>query len=90
MTDINELESAYDEKTVVLCSNDYYALQAYFKAANVKVVGFDNIKILDKYKIAIDSVGYSMAEIANAAVDIINCNGKDDVIVKHYIAEHKE
>ena len=60
----------------------------YFNVNNVKVVGFDNIKALDKYKIAIDSVGYSMAEIANAAVDIIKSNGKDSTIIKHFIVEH--
>ena len=34
------------------------------------------------------SVGYSMAEIANAAVEIIRHNGKESVIVKHFITEH--
>lgn len=88
VTDIDDIKESYDEKTTVVCSNDYYALKVYFKASNVKVVGFDNIKALSKYKISIDSVGYSMTEIANAAVDIIRCNGKEGVIVKHFITEH--
>ena len=29
-----------------------------------------------------------MSEIANAAVDIIRQNGKESVIVKHFIAKH--
>ena len=88
VTDIDDIKEYYDEKTTIICSNDYYALQVYFRTSNVKVVGFDNIKALNKYKIPIDSVGYSMAEIANAAVDIVKCNGKDSVIVKHFIAKH--
>ena len=88
VTNIDDIKEHYDEKTTIMCSNDYYALKAYFKASNAKVVGFDNINAIDKYKIDIDSVGYSMAEIANAVVDIIRCNGKESVIVKHFIAEH--
>ncbi len=88
VTEIEDIKEYYDEKTTIICSNDYYALKVYFKASNVNVVGFDNIKALSKYKISIDSVGYSIAEIANAAVDIIKCNGRDSVIVRHFIAEH--
>ena len=88
VTNIDDIKEHYDEKTTIICSNDYYALKAYFKASNVKIVGFDNIKAIDKYKIDIDSVGYSMAEIANAAVEMIRCNGKGNVIVRHFIAEH--
>lgn len=87
VTNIEDIKERYNEKTTIICSNDYYALKAYFKSSDVKVVGFDNIKAIDKYKIDIDSVGYSMAEIANAAVDIIRCNGKESVIVKHFIAK---
>jgi len=88
VTNIDDIKEHYNEKTTIICSNDYYALKAYFKSSNVKVVGFDNIKAINKYKIGIDSVGYSVAEIANAAVEIIRCNGKESVIVKHFIAEH--
>ena len=88
VTDIDDIQEVYAEKTTIICSNDYYALKAYFKSSDVKIVGFDNIKAIDKYKIGIDSVGYSMAEIANAAVEIIRHNGKESVIVKHFIAEH--
>ena len=88
VTDIGDIKERYDDKTTIICSNDYYALKAYFKGSNAKVVGFDNISVIDKYKIPIDSVGYSMAEIANAIVEIIRCNGKEDVIVKHFIIEH--
>ena len=52
------------------------------------VVGCDNIGDIDKYKISIDSVGYSMAEIARGAIDIINGKRKDSLIIEHYLAEH--
>lgn len=88
VTNIDDIKEYYDEKTTIICSNDYYALKAYFKASNVKIVGFDNITAIEKYKTDIDSVGYSMVEIANAAVEIIKCNGKESVIIKHFITEH--
>ena len=88
VTDIDNMKESYEEKTTIICSNDYYALKVYFKVSNAKIVGFDNISVIDKCKIPIDSVGYSMAEIANAAVEIIRHNGKESVIVKHFITEH--
>ena len=88
VTNIEDIKECYDEKTSIISSNDYYAFKVYFKGTNAKVVGFDNISLIDKYKMPIDSVGYSMAEIANAVVDIINSNGEESVIVKHFIAEH--
>ena len=88
VTNIEDIKECYDEKTSIISSNDYYALKVYFKGTNAKIVGFDNISLIDKYKIPIDSVGYSMTEIANAAVEIIRRNGKESVIVKHFIAEH--
>jgi len=90
VTDIEDIKEFYDEKTTVICSNDYYALKVYFKAKGVTVVGFDNIKHLEAYKMPIDSVGYPMTEIAKAAVDIIRDNKKESVIVKHFIKEHTE
>jgi len=88
VTDIDDIKEVYDKKTTIICSNDYYALKVYFKTDNAKVIGFDNIKALSKYNIAVDSVGYSMSEIANATVEIIRCNGKESFIVKHFIAKH--
>ncbi|MEE0944372.1 MAG: LacI family DNA-binding transcriptional regulator [Clostridia bacterium] len=90
VTDIDDIKTSYPEKTAVICSNDYYALRVYFKSPGVKVVGCDNIGDIDKYKISIDSVGYSMTEIARGAIDIINGKRKDSLIVKHYITEHNK
>ncbi len=88
ITNIEDIKECYDKKTSIISSNDYYALKVYFKGVNAKVVGFDNISVIDKYKMPIDSVGYSMSEIAREAINIIKNNKKDSVIVKHYIAEH--
>ena len=51
-------------------------MQVYFKGTNAKITGFDNINAISKYKLHIDSVGYSMAKIANVAVEIIKENKK--------------
>ena len=55
---------------------------------NVKIVGFDNLDAIEKYKINIDSVGYSIPEIARLAVDIIVGKKNSGVIVNHRIVEH--
>ena len=90
VTDIEDIKTSYPDKTVIICSNDYYALRVYFKAPGVKVVGCDNIGDIDKYKINIDSVDYSMAEIARGAIDIIGGKRKDSLIVEHHIKERKK
>lgn len=87
ITNIEDIKCCYDEKTYIICSNDYYALKVYFKGCNAKIAGFDNISIIDRYKIPIDSVGYSMSEIAGEAIDIIKTNSKKSVIVNHNVVK---
>ena len=89
VTDIDQIEECYNDKTVVICSTDYYAFQVYFKAKNVKIVGFDNLDAIKKYKLNIDSVGYSVPEIAKSAIDIIVTGKTDGVTVKHSIFEQR-
>lgn len=88
VTDIEEISESYKDKTAIICSTDYYAFQVYAKVKNVKIVGFDNLDAIEKYKINIDSVGYSVSEIARLAVDIIVGNKNSGVIVNHSIVEH--
>lgn len=88
VTHIDEIAECYDDKTAIICSTDYYAFQAYVKAKNVKIAGFDNLDSIEKYKINIDSVGDSVPKIARSAVDIIVGEKKCGVIVKHSIIEH--
>lgn len=88
-TSIDDIKECYEDKTTIICSSDYYAMTVYFKVKNTRVVGFDNIKAIEKYGLAIDSVGYSVSEIAREAVDIITGGKKQDVPIKHFIAEHK-
>lgn len=87
VTNIEDIKECYDEKTSIICSNDYYALKVYFKCPDARIVGFDNISIIDKYKMPIDSVGYSMSEIARETINIINNKNKDSIIVKHTVVE---
>lgn len=88
VTDINKISESYSDKTAVICSTDYYAFQVYAKIKNVKIVGFDNLDAIETYKIPIDSVGYSVSEIARLAVDVIVGKKNSGVIVNHSIAEH--
>lgn len=90
VTCIDEIAECYDDKTAIICSTDYYAFQVYVKTKNAKIVGFDNLKLIEKYKIRIDSVYYSFSEIAKFAVDIIVGNRDSGVIIKHSIIEHTE
>lgn len=87
VTELSELCGKYDEGTTVICSNDYYALKVYFKGCGARIVGFDNISIIDKYGLKIDSVGYSVAEIAREAIDMIKTGSRKDRIVNHFISE---
>ncbi len=89
VTDIADIQPMYDQKTAIICSTDHYAFQVYFKTKNARIVGFDNLDAIDKYNIGIDSVGYSVAKVAEAAVDIIL--GKREAkthIVEHVIVGH--
>lgn len=88
VTNIDDIREKYEENTVIICSNDYYALQVYFKSTNAKVVGFDNITAIERYKLPIDSVEYSITEIAKAALDLIKGKIDGNVIIKHNIVKH--
>ena len=89
VTDIDQIEECYNDKTAVICSTDYYALQVYFKAKNAKIVGFDNLDAIKQYKLNIDSVGYSVSEIARSAIDIIVGKKSGNYTVAYKIIEHK-
>ncbi len=88
ITDIDEVQTSYDDKTAIICSTDYYAFGIRLKTKDVKVTGFDNLKAIKKYNLHIDSVGYSTADIAAAAVDVIISMKKDGVIIPHTIEKH--
>lgn len=88
VTKIEDIRETYSEKTTIICSSDHYALKAYFKAKNAKIVGFDNINALEKYKFPIDSVGFSIPEIAAGVEDVISKKKNENIIVKHYIEKH--
>ena len=89
VTDIDQIQEFYNDKTAVICSTDYYAFQVYFKAKNAKIVGFDNLDAIKQYKLNIDSVGYSVSEIARSAIDIIVGKKSGNFIVAYKIIKHK-
>ena len=89
VTDIDQIQEFYNDKTAVICSTDYYAFQVYFKAKNAKIVGFDNLDAIKQYKLNIDSVGYSVSEIARSAIDIIVGKKSGNFTVAYKIIEHK-
>lgn len=88
VTNIKDIEKHYNEKTAIICSNDYYALKLYFMGCDAKIVGFDNISMIEEYNTEIDSVGYSVAEIAEKTIETIKNNKKNDTLIKHYLAYH--
>lgn len=90
VTDISEISNSYGEDTAIICSTDYYAFQVYLKNKNVKITGFDNLDAIERYGINIDSVGYSVPEIAKAAIDIIVSEKTSGVIVDHRIVKHNQ
>lgn len=97
ITDIDDIEKSLDgfkseNNTAIICSTDLYAMEVYIKlnkTEDIKITGFDNLKTIEKYKIPVDSVGYSVTDIAKAAIDVIVCNKKDNIILKHEIIKHK-
>lgn len=81
-----------ENNTAIICSTDLYAMEVYIKLNKteaIKITGFDNLKTIEKYKIPVDSVGYSVADIAKAAIDVIICSKNDNIILKHEIIKHK-
>lgn len=90
ITSPDALLEEYPEGTHIICSTDYYALKAYFKTRGARITGFDNIKALEKYKISVDSVGYSTAEIANGVLRVLTEGEKENILVEHRIVPHEE
>lgn len=88
VTDIDKVEKLYEARTVILCSTDYYALQVYARTSGAKITGFDNLDILEKCAFPIDTVGYSISQIADAAVEVLLENKKQGRIFPHTIVEH--
>lgn len=77
----------YSENTAILCSTDYYAMQVHSILPHVKVMGFDNLNILDRLSLPIDSVDYDTALIAREAFSLIESKEKRDIIIPHSIVK---
>lgn len=87
VTDIEDIKKCYQNKTVIICSNDYYALKVYFKGTNAEITGFDNIKTVRDHKLPITTVGYSICETAGYVSDIVFGKADGSKIVKHHIVK---
>lgn len=85
ITSPDELADCYSSDTAVLCSTDYYALQVYTKLPKVKIAGFDNLSILDKLHLPIDSVDYDTSLIARSALQLISDKTQQDILIPHQI-----
>lgn len=88
--DEERLNSEYDGKTAIICSTDCYAVKASARTKGAKIFGFDNLGTIEKYNLGIDSLGYSVSDIARKAFETIASRGESDVILKHWIAEHEK
>ena len=88
ITDIQMIKESYPDGTCIICSTDYYAMSVYFRTKNAKVVGFDDLDAIEKYRFSIDSVGYSIPEIARFAVDTVLMKKRENVIVEHKLVSH--
>lgn len=60
--------------TAVICSSDHYALSLMDKAKScgAGIMGFDNIKLLDRLNIPLDSVAYDTSSAATSVLEIIS------------------
>lgn len=85
VTDICNIKEHYGEKTVIICSNDHYALKVYFRGVNAKITGFDNVKTISDYKIPITTVGCNASEIALSVAEIVLGKSNTTKIINHYI-----
>ena len=83
VTDFAQIKDVYDEKTAIICSTDYYAMQVYLKARNCTVFGFDGIDMVRKFNLPIFSTKYSTQDIAQKVVDTLLHHKTADVIVEH-------
>ncbi len=74
ISDLSDLKEYYTEKTIIICSTDYYAINVYLKVKDVKITGFDGIGLLKKFNIDITTVSYSTEEIAKYALAALKTN----------------
>ena len=84
---ISEADLSSKGKTALICSTDIYALRA-FRAAKENgcgIIGFDDLRILDNAKIALDSVSQNTVATAKAAIDFLLYNKKPNAVIAHSI-----
>lgn len=85
VTTPQEIRAEYSDDTAILCSTDYYALQAYAHCPGVKIMGFDNLRLLERLRLPIDSVDYDTAGIAREAFSLLVTGEKRDILIPHRV-----
>ncbi len=85
ITKHKDIKPVYSPDTAVLCSSDHYALYVYTVNKEVKIMGFDNLSLIDKLKLPIDSVDTNTRQIAENAVLLAFTNEKRNIITQHKI-----
>ena len=83
ITSIDNILPEYPSDTAILCSTDYYAMQVYTHTSNVKIMGFDNLSMIDKLKLPIDSVDYDTSLIAKEVFMLIETGQQHDIIIPY-------
>lgn len=83
ITSLDKLAADYPQDTAILCSTDYYAMQVHARLPHVKLMGFDNLSILDKLCLPIDSVHYDTSRIAQEVFSLLDTKEKRDIIIPH-------
>ncbi len=85
ITSLQDIKADYTDDTAILCSTDYYAMQVHSRSPKVKVMGCDNLKILDKLNMPVDSIDYDTRRIAEEAFKLIESGEKRDILIPHRI-----
>jgi len=80
----SSIDEVGEEDVPVICSTDYYALDVFFRRGNRRITGFDNISLVEKYDLPIDSVGSDISDIALQAVKMIREKQLRRCIMRHY------
>ena len=71
--DVPESVLAATPKTALICSTDIYALRLFHTAKRhgCGIIGFDDLRIIDNVKIALDSVSQNTIKTAKEATDFL-------------------
>ena len=87
--DVSEASLSSHQKTALICSTDIYALRLFHTAKKhgCGIIGFDDLRIIDNTKIALDSVSQNAVAIAKATTEFLIHKKKPSAMVEHSITK---